>query len=331
MELKKPNNLIVYLLFVMLAGCSSQQIETIDETLVVETTTTIAPTTTIVTTTTISPTTTILDSRIRRGVVRRSSEYAISIIQKYDDAYTNIDLYPQSEKKVVIDIRYPKLKESIACSEIINKDIVSFIESNIKYQEDNAPTEEDLKEWGYSSSNDMYKLYYDIIEISDYVVSILFSDYDYNTGAVHGMGGHYTFNYDLTTCEHIGKPNFLEVFDSYGLDSIQKEINLQLCAPEVIDNCSYKIERLDFFTDKLTVFAISEKGLFVQLWEYEFGYAGGAELILLPWYDIAEFVKKNIPFYEILKIYSEKSEIIYSNSNEYWSPKNYEPPFSLDK
>ena len=79
----------------------------------VETTTTITPTTTIATTTTTSPTTTILDSRTRRGVVRRSGEYAISIIQKYDDAYTNIDLYPQSEKKVVIDIRYPKLKESV--------------------------------------------------------------------------------------------------------------------------------------------------------------------------------------------------------------------------
>ena len=76
----------------------------------------------------------------------------------------------------------------------------------------------------------MYKLYYDIIEISDYVVSILFSDYDYNTGAVHGMG-HYTFNYDLTTGTY-WKPNFLEVFDSYALDSIQKEINLQLCAPK---------------------------------------------------------------------------------------------------
>ena len=317
--------LVLLLLFI---NCSSNQTALNEEGSITvsseeTSTTTITPTTTITITT--------LDSRLRRGVVRRSGHYAISIVERYNDAYTNIDLYPQSEKGVVIDIRYPKLKESISRSEIISKDIVSYVESNIKYQEDSAPTEEDLKDWGYSSSNDMYKLYYDIIEISDYVVSILFSDYDYNTGAVHGMGGHYTLNYDLRTCEHIGKPNFLEVFESNGLNSIQKEINLQLCAPETIDNCSYKIDRLDFFTDKLTVFAISEKGLFVQLWEYEFGYAGGAELILLPWYDIAEFVKKNIPFYEILKIYSEKSEIIYSNSIENWSPKNYEPHFSLDK
>ena len=97
---------------------------------------------------------------------------------------------------------------------------------------------------------------------------------------------------------------------------------------EVIDNRSYKIERLDFFTDKLTVFAISEK-VYLCSSGNEFGYAGGAEqFFFLVWY--VEF-EKNIPFYEILKIYSEKSEIIYSNSNEYWSPKNYEPPFSLDK
>ena len=321
---------VKFLSFLLIFGCASQKVENSRESLsVASSTTTIAPTTN----TTIAPTTTttIADSRLRRGVVRRNEYYAISIVQKYDDAYTNIDLYPQSEKAVVIDIRYPKLKESISCSEIINKDIVLFVESNIKRQEDQAPTEQDLKDWGYSSSNDMYKLHYDIIEISDYVVSILFSDYDYNTGAAHGMGGHYTFNYDLTTCEHIGKPNFLEVFESYGLNLIQNEINLQLCSPETIDICSYKIDRLDFFTDKLTVFAVSEKGLFVQFWEYEFGYAGGAELILLPWYDIAQFVKKSIPFYEILKIYSEKSEIIYSDSNEYWSPRNYEPPFSLDK
>ena len=281
-------------------------------------------------TTTITPTTTttITESRLRRGVIRRSEQYSISIVQKYNHAFTNIDLYPESEKGVGIGIRYPKLEESVACSEVINKDIVSYVESNIKFQEDTAPTEQDLKDWGYSSTNDHYKLDYDIIEISDYVVSILFNDYDYNTGAAHGMGGNYTFNYDLSTCDHIGKPNFLEVFETYGLNSIQKEINLQLCAPEPIENCHYKIDKLDFFSDKLTFFAISEKGLFVQFWEYDVsGYAQGAELILLPWYDIAEFVKKNIPFYEILKIYSEESKNVYSNTIN----TNYEPAFSLEE
>ena len=47
--------------------------------------------------------------------------------------------------------------------------------------------------------------------------------------------------------------------------------------------------------------------------------------------NLACFNDKHRQYNEILKIYSEKSEIIYSNSNEYWSPKNYEPPFSLDK
>ena len=313
--------LIRFLSFSLIIGCTSQEVETSNDLLSVESTTTTITTTTITTTT-------IAESRLRRGVIRRSDHYHISIVEKYNHSFSNVNLYPESEKGVLINIRYPKLEESVVCSEIINKDIVSYVESNIKFQEDEAPTEEELKEWGYSSNNDMYKLDYDIIEISDYVVSILFNDYDYNTGAVHGTGGNYTFNYDLSTCDHIGKPNFLEVFESYGLNSIQKEINLQLCAPEPIENCFYKIDKLDFFSDKLTVFAISEKGLFVQFWEYEVsGYAQGAELILLPWYDIAEFVKKNIPFYEILKIYSEESKNVYSNTIN----TNYEPAFSLDK
>ena len=42
-----------------------------------------------------------------------------------------------------------------------------------------------------------------------------------------------------------------------------------------------------------TSFAVGQYGLFIQFWEYDFGYAGGQPLILIPWIDLMPILNRN--------------------------------------
>jgi len=109
---------------------------------------------------------------------------------------------------------------------------------------------------------------------------------------------------------------------------IEVEVLKQLCAQDGIvktDNCEYynyllkdfyewrfgeeRSEKWNIFDSSSTSFGVGQYGIFVQFWEYDFYYASGAELILLPWSDIARILDPNSIYAEILKKYSERKEL----------------------
>ena len=60
-----------------------------------------------------------------------------------------------------------------------------------------------------------------------------------------------------------------------------------------------------------SVVAVSQYGLFINVWEYEVsGYAQGAELILIPWARIASNLDKDGPYSDILREYSQMSWLV---------------------
>ena len=54
---------------------------------------------------------------------------------------------------------------------------------------------------------------------------------------------------------------------------------------------------------------MGQYGIFVQFWEYDFYYASGDELILLPWHNLSYALDPNSIYSEILKIYSQRKEL----------------------
>ena len=111
------------------------------------------------------------------------------------------------------------------------------------------------------------------------------------------------------------------------IDIIHREVVLQLCAPKTVQSCESYAYSFDNYYDEpniflagTTEFAIGQYGLFIQFWEYDFGYSSGEELILIPWHDISITLNENGPYSDILKIYSQKNELA----------TKYEPEWEFD-
>ena len=90
------------------------------------------------------------------------------------------------------------------------------------------------------------------------------------------------------------------------IDVINNEILNQLCAPNIPieSTCEYvslfesyknslKINGENIFNKGTTKFALSQYGLYIQFWEYDFYGASGSELILLPWIVLEDVLDKN--------------------------------------
>ena len=286
-------------------------------------------------------------SRERRGIFPYDEDYskkgtlAKVTLPIANGIITTVDISPKDTIRTY-EIIYPQVKNhpSQACYDSINTEIENYVTT---YVESDLGTEiyrKEIKEEEYDPGGYSYyswmNLRYEIIEASDEVYSLFLYWDSYGAGAAHPISDPYSFNYDIKNCKKI---TILDLFDTNKnyveggyvgekyIDIIHREVVLQLCAPETVESCESYAYSFDNFYDEpniflagTTEFAIGQYGLFIQFWEYDFGYSSGEELILLPWHDILITLNKNGPYSDILKIYSQKNELA----------TKYEPEWEFD-
>ena len=289
-----------------------------------------------------------IDNRTeRRGIFPYDEDYgkkatlAKVTLPIADGIITTVDISPKNTIRTY-EIIYPQVKNhpSQACYDSINTEIENYVTT---YVESDLGTEiyrKEIKEEEYDPGGYSYyswmNLRYEIIEASDEVYSLFLYWDSYGAGAAHPISDPHSFNYDIKNCKKI---TILDLFDTNKnyveggyvgekyIDIIHREVVLQLCAPETVESCESYAYSFDNFYDEpniflagTTEFAIGQYGLFIQFWEYDFGYSSGEELILLPWHDISITLNKNGPYSDILKIYSQKNELA----------TEYEPEWEFD-
>ena len=257
------------------------------------------------------------DFRYSRGVLRYSPLQHIPLVMKAEDTYMESEIVPEHAyiDYFSYDVRFPQFKEEIACSEQINIKITDIMNKFINDQKSVLAyyTPEDAEDDGMPYSEQL-RVYYDIVEVSELVVSLIITHQSYSFGAAHPITYPVSLNFDLSNCDEINISKLFNNETAYE-ESLRNEMQLQLCSPLYQDLCEeYNLEEIKPLSELescCTVFAVSEYGLFVQFWEYEVsGYSMGAELILIPWGGLVEFLDINSPYAYILKNYSEKAWIV---------------------
>jgi hypothetical protein len=310
--LKNISTLVCFLLF--LNACSStieeQSVETVASTVSSQTTTSV---TTSTTTTMIDTTTsTIIEGIRRRGIIKNNPFDDIpreinSGHKRGATKYFEEVTYEVESDAVAYNLKYFKLNESeILCAEKINSDIVSRIEEAVAVEEDLATyyTKEDAEADGLMYINYL-ELSYNLVELGD-VYSIIYFWHSYSTGAAHPITNPMALSYSLNNCELI---NIRDIFDTSSdeyLKVLDQEIINQLCAPLSVEDekCRYDDDYAthknfvdgkgaDILNTGSTQFAVGIYGLFIQFWEYDFYYASGSELILLPWKYLEDVLDKD--------------------------------------
>jgi len=298
-----------------LNACSStieeQSVETVASTVSSQTTTSVTSSTT--TTTIIDTTTSTINKGIRRrGIIKNNpfEEIPSEIISGHKlgaTKYFEEATYEVESDAVAYNLKYFKLNDSeIRCAEKINADIVSRIEDAVAVEEELATyyTREDAEADGLMYINYL-ELSYNLVELGD-VYSIIYFWHSYSTGAAHPITNPMALSYSLKNCELI---NIRDIFDTSSdeyLQILDQEIINQLCAPLSVEDekCAYDDDYAahknfvdgkgaDILSTGSTQFAVGIYGLFVQFWEYDFYYASGSELILLPWKYLEDVLDKN--------------------------------------
>jgi len=216
------------------------------------------------------------------------------------------------------EIRMPIVDGSQKCASEVNsaiEDTVNNLIEDTKSVLEYTNPEEAEEEWGGFS--EWLSIDYDIVELSEEVISIFISYSTYSFGAAHPISATIGFNYLVEDCSELEIQKLFDASSTEYEDLISQEMLNQLCANATNDECEIFLNFTDPFptlTELLgccSAFAISEFGLFVQFWEYEVsGYAQGSELILLPWYDLVSVLDKNGPYSGVLREYSEISWIV---------------------
>jgi len=275
-----------------------------------------------------------IDRSPRRGVIRTTPARYISTIYKYDSYYSNATVNPVHEWSEEYDykINYPKLDSNIACSEVIEEEILRVIEiqvedkkSILEYTNPQIFEEEDVGFW-----REILHIDYDVIEITEEIVSILFYFYTYSSGAAHGYTEPYSLNYLLYDCSKIDIPiDILDLSTKENQVRVTQEVKLQLCAPEVlVDDCLGRdpfitIEEDELFTSSFRgVFNISSLGLYYQHGPYgASSYAEGMELILLPWNQLQDVLIRTGKYASLLFTLSKLDSYYYTEFEKEWEYK----------
>jgi len=333
------------LLVAVLIVCSCGGSEVVEEPL---TTTTTAPKETT-TTSSSTTTTTISEERQYRGIFPWDGDWDSDLGKKgaiqqvtlpvEKGLIKTIDISPQDTFREYVII-YPQIVEhsSQTCYETINKEIENTVTLYVESDLETEPFRKKVKEEEYDAEGrgffDWLYLEYEIIEASDEVFSAFFYWDSYGAGAAHPVSNPFSINYDITNCQKINFDEFFDEtilagFEQYSAykQKIELEILKQLCAEDGIpnaDDCEYRemirdyfewrfgeerSEKWNIFDSSTTSFGVGQYGIFVQFWEYDFYYATGEELILLPWYDLSRYLDPNSIYSTILEIYSERDEL----------------------
>ena len=323
--------ILILFLLISFCGGSSENIEEGYD--VVENTTTSTLNSTATTQTTRIELEESEDSSERRyrGVLRTSILQNVPLVYDFKD-YTEKVIKPNHEyiEYFAYSIRIPVFFDSQKCSTEVNNIIESSVNNLIEYAKsvlEFTNPEEAEEEWGgfYESLS----IDYDVIEVSDEVISAFLSYTTYSFGAAHPISAIIGFNYFIEDCS---KLEIQKLFDSSNLDYetiVSSEMQNQLCANlENNEECEKFLSFIDPFPlltellDCCSAFAVSEYGLFVQFWEYEVSsYSEGAELILLPWHDLVPALDTAGPYKNILVSYSQKS----------WTESIFEPEWEISK
>ena len=303
-------------------------------------------TTTVVRNTTTSTTTNVPEERGYRGIFPWEEDVGKkATIQKVTlpvdkGIIANINITP---KETVRDYKiiYPQIEDhnSQNCYDTINKEIknivTAYVERDLEGEEFRKEfKEEEYDPGGYTFYSWLY-LEYEIIEASNEIFSAFFYWDSYGAGAAHPISDPFSINYDIGKCEKINFNKFFDETELAGLEPsyslykqvIEVEVLKQLCAQDgivIIDNCEYvdlfkfyyeykfgkeRSEKWNIFDSATTSFGVGQYGIFVQFWEYDFYYASGSELILLPWSKISSILDPNSIYSEILNSYSQRQDL----------------------
>ena len=257
------------------------------------------------------------DYRYNRGVLRYAPWQSIPLVSKATHAYEEKTIDPDHDyiDYFIYSVDFPQFNEDIACSKEINTAITntmnSFISDKKSILENYTP--KDAEEDGYEFWEQLL-VYYDIVEVSDFVVSVIITNQSYSFGAAHPVSYPVSLNFDLRYCSEISINKLFDVNSGYE-DVLLHEMQLQVCSPLYEDLCNQYFEKepksLIDLEKCCSVVAISQYGLFINFWEYEVsGYAQGAELILIPWAGIASNLDKDGPYADILREYSQMSWLV---------------------
>ena len=308
--------LIVLVIVLMACGGSSEAISDVAQVEEETTTTTIIKEITLE-----EPKKEEIETIMYRGVLRRSMYQNVPLVYSNFDAFEQKKVEPQHEYSEYFnyDIRIPVINEDIACSDVVNVKINTIVERLVDETKsilDITNPEEAEEEWGGFAEYLIIK--YDIIEISEEVISIFISNQTYSFGAAHFISYTESINIFTEDCSDL---NVVQLFDTsnekYG-EILESAMQNQLCAVLTRDECESFLEfaepfpTLEELTECCSAVAISQYGIFVQFWEYEVSsYSEGSELILLPWYYIADIIEKNGKYSNVLRVYSERT---YLNS-----------------
>jgi hypothetical protein len=254
-----------------------------------------------------------------RGVLRTSIRQSVPLVYDFKN-YAEKVINPDHEyiEYFAYDIRMPVIHDSQKCASEVNsaiEDTVNNLIEDTKSLLEYTNPEEAEEEWGGFS--EWLSIDYDIVELSEEVISIFISYSTYSFGAAHPISATMSFGYLVEDCSEFEIQKLFDASNTEYEDLISQEMLNQLCANATNAECEIFLNFTDPFPtltellDCCSAFAISEFGLFVQFWEYEVsGGAQGEELILLPWYDLVPVLDQNGPYSNVLKEYSERSWLV---------------------
>ena len=310
---------LLVILLILFSFCSSEADEAVEQALETTITSTVASTSAVQNTIIKQEEPLDTSERRYRGVLRTSIRQSIPLVYDFKN-YIETAVNPDHEyiEYFGYEIRMPIVDDSQKCASEVNsaiEDTVNNLIEDTKSVLEYTNPEEAKEEWGGFS--EWLSIDYDIVELSEEVISIFISYSTYSFGAAHPISATIGFNYLVEDCSEFEIQKLFDASNSEYEDLISQEMLNQLCANATKDECEVFLNFTDPFPtltellDCCSTFAISEFGLFVQFWEYEVsGYAQGSELILLPWYDLVSVLDKNGRYIDVLREYSEISWIV---------------------
>mgnify|MGYP001360087162 CR=1 FL=1 len=310
---------LLVILLILFSFCSSEADEAVEQTLETTITSTVASTSTVQTTIINQEEPLDTSERRYRGVLRTSIRQSVPLVYDFKN-YIETVINPDHEyiEYFGYEIRMPVVNDSQKCAGKVNsaiQDTVNNLIEDTKSVLEYTNPEEAEEEWGGFA--EWLSIDYNIVELSDEVISIFISYSTYSFGAAHPISATIGFNYLVEDCSEFDIQKLFDNSKTEYEDLISQEMLNQLCANATKDECEVFLNFTDPFPtltellDCCSTFAISEFGLFVQFWAYEVsGYGQGSELILLPWHDLVSVLDKNGPYSDVLREYSEISWIV---------------------
>ena len=249
-----------------------------------------------------------------RGTFFDDNGEQITFLPDFSDKYENI-FYEVDYEYVDFSIYYPRINFNETCADVMEQDILSVIHVAVA---DSIETvdfyreSDDLSDEEKEVSWDWLNLSYDIVEINEELVSVMYRWNSYSFGAAHPQDWYFSRNYIIDSDEkgtECFKVDIQEemggTFDyERGIDfspKIYEFIYQQLClgndsnyfgcedkgwvdSPnrENDDKYLYKLHLFEDITPEVQ-FAFSRLGLFIQFQNYSIGsYADGAPRIIIP-------------------------------------------------